>query len=69
MKKVILDYRNRALADRIAADPHDKIYITYGAAHIRGVVDLLKEKNPDWKIESITWARPIDTPEKLEGEL
>lgn len=69
MKKVILHYRNRALADRIAADSNDKIYITYGAAHIRGVVDLLKEKDSSWKIESVTWARPIDTPEKLEGEL
>ena len=27
MKKIILHYRNRALADRIAADSNDKIYI------------------------------------------
>ena len=69
MKKVIRDYRNHALAERIIADPHNKIYITYGAAHIRGVVDLLKENNPDWTIETVIWMRQIDTPERLAGEL
>jgi len=31
MEKVLLDFRNCKLADRILADPHDKIYITYGS--------------------------------------
>lgn len=69
MEKVILHFRNRKLVERILADSRDKIYITYGAHHIRGVIDLLKQKNPAWKVETITWMRPIDMPKHLEGEL
>lgn len=69
IEKVILDYRNRALADRILADPHDKIYITYGAKHIKGVIALLRERDPAWTIESVSWTMPVEAPRELQGEL
>lgn len=69
MDKVILDYRNRALADRIAADSHQLIYITYGAGHLPGLFDLLKAKDPAWEMQSLKWMRTIATPEELDGKL
>ncbi len=69
LDKVILDFRNRALVDRIMADSHDKIYITYGAHHLDGVIPLLKERDPRWQVESVSWIRPIEAPRHLEGKL
>lgn len=69
MKKVIRDFRNQKLVERILADSHDKIYITYGAAHIPGVIDLLKQKDSAWTVKTVTWMRPIEAPRNLEGEL
>lgn len=66
---VILDFRNKALAERIAADTHDKIYITYGANHLPGLLQLLQENDPAWEIKSLKWLRAIDTPEQLDGTL
>jgi hypothetical protein len=66
---VILDFRNRALAARIVDDSHDKIYITYGAAHIPGVIDDLQQLNPLWRIASVKWSRALAAPEHLDGEL
>lgn len=67
--KVILDFRNQALADRILADEHDKIYITYGAKHLKGVLALLQTADPNWQVESVSWIRPVEAPEHLEAEL
>lgn len=69
LDKVILDFRNRKLVERILADPHDRIYITYGAKHLDGVLALLQEADPDWHVESVSWIRPLEAPEQLEAEL
>jgi len=69
LDKVVLDFRNRKLVERLLADPADKIYITYGAAHLPGVVALLREADPDWKILSIKWVRGLATPKHWEGTL
>jgi len=66
---VILDFRNRYLAKRIVESPADKIYITYGGAHLPGVVEELRKLNPNWKLVSIKWMRSIAAPENLEGTL
>lgn len=66
---VILDFRNKALAERIIADTHDKIYITYGANHLPGLFALLQANDPAWDMKSLKWLRAIDTPEQLEGSL
>jgi hypothetical protein len=65
---VILDFRNRELAKRIEAGP-DKIYITYGAGHLPGLIAELKASDPAWDVGSIKWMRAIDTPEDFEGQI
>jgi hypothetical protein len=69
MDAVILDFRNRALAQRIEADPHDKIYITYGAEHLPGVLALLQAHDPAWEIKALKWTRTVETPQDLVGKL
>ena len=66
---VILDFRNRQLASRIAADTHDKIYITYGAGHLPGLLRDLQADDADWQIKSVKWLRVIQPQEDLEGSL
>lgn len=67
--KIILDFRNKNLVDTISKDKAKKIYITYGAEHLKGVMALLKERNPKWEMKSIKWSRVIGTPEHYQGEL
>ncbi len=69
INRVVLDYRNRELAARIVQSPADKIYITYGAGHLPGLLRDLKATDPGWEIKSIKWERVIDTPENLTGHL
>ena len=69
MDKVILDFRNRSLADRILGDKHQLIYITYGAGHLPGLLADLQAADPTWKVESLKWMRTVSAPEELEGKL
>lgn len=67
---IIVDFRNRALAKRIIDDRHDNIFITYGARHLSGVLDYLKQQDPNWKIATVKWMRTIEVPKRhLEGTL
>jgi hypothetical protein len=66
---VILDFRNRYLAKRITTSPADKIYITYGGAHLPGVMQELRKLNPAWKTVAMKWMRAIEAPEHLDGAL
>ena len=69
LDKVILDFRNRQLAQRIIADDSQRIYITYGAAHLPGVLASLQAADPAWQITTVKWMRGMATPEHLEGAL
>lgn len=69
LNPIILDFRNQKLADRIVADSHDKIYMTYGAAHLPGPLSDLQKVDPAWEIKSLKWMRVISTPEELQGQL
>ena len=69
MAPVILDFRNRALATRIAISANDKIFITYGAAHLPGLVAELRKRDSRWRVGSVKWLRTIEAPEYLEGRL
>jgi len=69
LEPVILDYRNRELARRIAEYPGEKIFVTYGAAHLPGTVAELRKIDPAWGIKSIKWTRAISAPDRLDGEL
>ncbi|MBH1966382.1 MAG: hypothetical protein I8H77_18705 [Comamonadaceae bacterium] len=68
MDLVVLDFRNRNLATQLLSDQRPKIYVTYGAAHVPGVMDLMKRES-GWRVESIKWMRTIAAPEHLEGRL
>lgn len=69
MDQVILDFRNRALAKRITQSTDDKIFITYGANHLRGLVAELRKLDPKWTVGSVKWLRTIEAPEHIEGAL
>jgi len=67
---LILDFRNRALARRILEDPHDKIFVTYGAKHLPGVIGLLKQQDQKWTVATVKWMRTIEVPQRrFKGEL
>lgn len=68
MDKVVLVYRNRMLADRILNDANQKIYITYGAGHLPGLLAMLKDGDANWTIESLKWMRTLEAPEDLSGQ-
>lgn len=69
MEAVILDYRNRALAQRIMQSNDNKIFITYGAAHLPGLVAELRKLDPKWTVGSVKWLRTVEAPEHIEGKL
>ena len=65
---VVLDFRNRHLAAQLLGDARPKIYVTYGAAHLPGVMEIL-QREPGWQVASVKWMRTIAAPEHLEGRL
>lgn len=56
---VILDDRNRVLADAIILSEEDNIYVTYGLLHFKGVLELLQKNDPNWSIISQKDLSPI----------
>jgi hypothetical protein len=69
MDAVALDFRNRALAQRIMEDPRERIFITYGANHLPGLLAELRKRDPRWAVGSVKWLRTIEAPQHLEGRL
>lgn len=67
--RVILDFRNRHLVERILAEDNPRIYVTYGAAHLKGVLALLQQQDARWKVASVKWIRGIGTPEHFDRPL
>lgn len=65
---LILDYRNRELAARIEAAPQSRIYVNYGAEHLKGLLAELRKDNPAWTVKSVKWMRAMQAPEELRGE-
>jgi hypothetical protein len=68
-QEVVLNFRNRHLADTILAHPGDTIYVTYGYDHFRGVFRMLQEANPAWEIVDVRWRPAIQPRAEVEGEL
>jgi len=62
--RIILDFRNRALARFVADSKADKIYITYGAAHFPGFFAELQRLDPQYSIRSIKGVRPMVLPDE-----
>lgn len=69
MDPVILDFRNRALAQRIMQSKDDKIFITYGSNHLPGLVAELRKLDPKWTVGSVKWLRTVEAPQHIEGKL
>lgn len=69
LNKLILDFRNKHLANAILAEPNNKIYIAYGPAHLPGVLALLREADPRWELKTVTWLRGVTNPESEKGNL
>jgi hypothetical protein len=67
--KLILAYRNRVLAGALLAEPRRRIFVTYGAAHLPGVLNLLQKADPRWTVQTVKWSRTIDSQENLSGKL
>ena len=67
MRPVILDFRNRALVERIVGSGAQKIYVTYGAEHIPGLLTLLEAQPKPWKVLSVKWSRSLSEPRAYEG--
>jgi hypothetical protein len=55
LNKVILDFRNRALVERIKAEPNNNIYMTYGAEHLPSLLADLQADDPKWEMKSQKW--------------
>lgn len=66
---LILDYRNRVLAQRLIAEPRERIYVTYGAKHLPGTFALLKAADARWHVANVKWLRTIDSPESYSANL
>lgn len=66
---LILDFRNRVLAQRLIAEQRHHIYVTYGDKHLPGVFSLLKQQDPRWHMVSVKWLRTIDSPENYSARL
>lgn len=69
LNRVILDFRNRRLADRIAGLPEADIYITYGSGHFPGLFREMQARDPDWQIVGTTWTTAIVPPDEAAGRL
>jgi hypothetical protein len=66
---VLLSFRNQHLVNQILSENNKKIYITYGAGHLPGVITLLQTADPAWEVKSLKWLRGMAAPEHLEGQL
>jgi hypothetical protein len=65
--RLILDFRNQALARLVAESPAEKIYITYGAAHFPGFLKDLQARDPAMKVQSLRWVRPMSLPDEPQA--
>lgn len=48
VKEIILDYRDRFLAEQIHNSPHQKIVVIYGLAHLEGTFKYLQSLDNSW---------------------
>jgi len=59
---VIIEYRNRELAKRLIESSDKMIFVTYGPPLFAGVIAILQQQNPAWKVESVKWTRTLAAP-------
>lgn len=66
---VILDFRNRRLADRIVSLPDADIYITYGSGHFPGLLREMQARDPNWRVVGTSWTTAVLPPDDATGQL
>jgi len=60
INKLILEWRNKILAESITASNHKKIVVTYGSLHYKWTLELLQKKsNNAWEEKLIKYLYPI----------
>lgn len=64
LNKLLVDFRNKHLANTILTDTSNKIYIVYSANHLSGIFTLLHDQDPRWEIKSVKWLRDMDAPQQ-----
>lgn len=56
---VILDDRNEFVAQQIANSEFENIFVIYWLMHFGGILELLKEDDPNWEIIKTGYSYPI----------
>lgn len=56
---VILDERNKVIADKIITSEDTKIIMTYGLLHFEWIFQILKQHDIKWRIEKIDYLFPL----------
>jgi hypothetical protein len=62
--RIIVDFRNRALARFVVDSKAETIYITYGAAHFPGFLAELQKLDPGFAIRSLKGVRSMMLPDE-----
>ncbi len=57
--KVILDERNKVIADKINTGDDTKIVMTYWLLHFEWIFNILKQNDIKWRIEKIDYLYPL----------
>ncbi len=57
--EVILDERNKVVANEIINTEYKKIYMTYWLLHFKWILELLQKNDPNWKIIETKYLYPI----------
>jgi hypothetical protein len=69
LQKVVLDFRDEALVDRIVNFDGKKIYVTYGAGHFDGTLARLRAQDKRWQVAEVTWQPVIVDMHQYESRL
>ena len=69
LNAVVLDFRNRKLAERIAVLPSKNIFVIYGRKDLPGLVQELQARNPFWRVMSTSWTTATLPPDDATGRL
>lgn len=56
---VILEDRNKNLVNKINESEYNKIYITYWLMHFEWIWSSLQRQDPNWKLVSVRYFKPI----------
>jgi len=53
LSSIILIYRNKIVAQAVQESEDTHIILLYGALHSKGIIEELKQYDPNWKVTAI----------------